>query len=68
MEAIPRGRGRLPGELKGKKYNVPKRTQITGNLLEKDLVTLDGLAQQNKITRSKLINGILSQYLTDVGL
>ena len=68
MEAIPRGRGRLPGELKGKKYNVPKRTQITVNLLEKDLVTLDGLAQQNKITRSKLINGILSQYLTDVGL
>jgi len=68
MEATPRGRGRLPGELKGKKYNVPKRTQITVNLLEKDLVTLDGLAQQNKITRSKLISCVISQYLTDLGL
>ena len=68
MQAIPRGRGRLPGELKGKKYNVPRRVQVTVNLLEGDLVKLDGLAHQNKITRSKLISAIISDYLTEKGL
>ena len=65
MEAAQRGRGRLPGEMKGKKYNVPKRVQVTVNLLEKDLVKLDAIAEQNNVSRSSLVSTLLSQYMED---
>ena len=61
-------RGRLPGQLKGKKYNVPKRVQITVNLLEADLRALDLIADRQKITRSRLIGSITSNYLTSSGV
>tara|TARA_Y100000310_G_C20287669_1_gene625667 strand:+ start:269 stop:487 length:219 start_codon:yes stop_codon:yes gene_type:complete len=69
MESITgKPRGRLPGQLKGKKYNVPKRVQITVNLLEADLVALDLIADQKKITRSRLLGSITSDFLSGYGV
>tara|TARA_R100000479_G_scaffold128937_1_gene67399 strand:- start:1001 stop:1138 length:138 start_codon:yes stop_codon:yes gene_type:complete len=43
LENTKRGRGRLPGELKGTKYNVPPKKQITVNLSEDHFALLEKL-------------------------
>ena len=67
MEVIKRGRGRLPGELKGSKYNVPPKKQITVNLSDDHLELLDALSQELKVSRSKMLNTIIEQFIQSRG-
>ncbi len=62
LEATKRGRGRLPGELKGTKYNVPPKRQITVNLSEEHFELLEKLSKELKISRSKIANMIIEEF------
>lgn len=62
-----RGRGRLPGQLKGTKYNVPPKKQITVNLSDDHVELLDSLSQELKVSRSKMLNTIIEQFVQSRG-
>ena len=67
LEVIKRGRGRLPGELKGSKYNVPPKKQITVNLSDEHCEMLDKLSEELKVSRSKVLNTIIEQFISARG-
>ena len=57
----------MPGELKGSKYNVPPKKQITVNLSDEHCEMLDKLSEELKVSRSKVLNTIIDQFISARG-
>lgn len=56
-------RGRQPGQMVGRHYNVPRRSQITVNIMKSDLDVLDEMALSQETSRSKLVSQIISNFV-----